>query len=107
MLRFVPSFVDHRYLVTLLCNKWDKDEGKFTDTVTAIGPIGARKTAEDKWRGDYPNICAVHVEEVVLDPDYHDECGVRWEFHDNKDPQAKLPFGCLPESVLRWKAGDR
>ena len=105
--RFVPSSVDHRYRVTLLCNKWDTDEGKFTDTITAIGPIGARQTAEDKWRHEYPAICAVHVEEIVLDPDFHEECGYRWDRHNNRIKAWKGPFGCPSELDLRVMDGER
>ena len=106
--KFVPSpMVDHRYEVTLMASKWDQDEGKFKTTVTAIGPVGARKAAEDKHRDEYPDCVAVWVEEVVADSDFHvPGCGQRWDFHDNSDPLAKLPFGCLPEWVARQRAGD-
>ena len=34
-------------------------------------------------------------------------CGQAWNAHDNSDPQATLPFGCLPELVARANAGDQ
>ena len=99
--KFVPSpLVDRRYEVTLMEDKWDSDRGKFKTTVTAIGPVGARKAAEDKHRDEYPDCVAVWVEEVKLDPDFHDECGYRWDHHNNRVKSWKGPFGCPNELDL-------
>jgi hypothetical protein len=41
------------------------------------------------------------------DSAFHEECGVRWDRHDSTVRGAKLPFGCLDETIVRWREGDR
>lgn len=49
---------------------------------------------------------AVH-ESFDPDPRFHEECGTRWDQHDNTVLGSVLPFGCLPELELRRREGDR
>lgn len=35
---------------------------------------------------------------------FHEECGFRFDLHDNREPGRRLPFGCPTETTarLRW-----
>ena len=106
--KFVPSpLVDRRYEVTLMEDKWDSDRGKFKTTVTAIGPVGARKAAEDKHRDEYPDCVAVWVEEVKLDPDFCPKCLFAWSVHEDATVETRQMFGCPTELETRQRWGDR
>lgn len=101
---FTPTEDYRTYRVTVMEDQWDSDRGKFSVTVHAIGPKGAREQAVEQVRDEFPDACAVHVEEIADDPAFHDECGFAWTVHDNTDPHTKGPFGCPTELTarLRW-----
>ena len=103
--RFTPPDETRTFQVTVLANRFDEDEGKFTVTVHAIGALSAREIAVDQVRDEYPSAMAVGCEEVVepvADYLFHDECNYAWSRHDAAVPGRKLPWGCPTDELILW-----
>ena len=81
------------------------DEGfTFTHQEMAVGRHDAMKKArhffatDPEWRG---------FDITVLDAGekFHDECGVLWSLHDNRQLGSVAPFGCPDETLARLGFG--
>lgn len=58
---FTPTEDYADYLVIVLADAYDKDLGKLTVRVSAIGELSARELAVEKVRDEYPAAMAVRV----------------------------------------------